>query len=76
MHIYIDGTQYNVSMTWNPDDSLDHYVTINDQHYRLDVVMTADLDIDDERYQTFTHQELRELFAEQIQKILDELDER
>jgi polyhydroxyalkanoate synthesis regulator phasin len=70
MHIYIDGQQYNVSMTWHKDDTIDHFVEIDGEHHLLEGAhMVLDLSSEDK----ITHQELRERIEHEIRKKLDDL---
>lgn len=70
MRIEIDGIRYEVSMKWYQNDTIDHYVEIDDVYHLLeDARMVLDLESD----QKLTQQELRDRLEHEIRKKLDVL---
>jgi len=71
MNVEIDGVVYLVSMKWNPDNTLVHYVEIGGKYHNINYDMVA---IPRDQAQTATPpQELRDTFASKIKIVLDTL---
>lgn len=70
MHIVINGHGYTVSMKWEQDDTIHHFVTIDDNMYKLDIESKV-IRGDDTTY--ITAKEFREILAEKIKAVIDTL---
>lgn len=80
MNIYVDGVEYTVSMTWHPDDTLQHFVEINGEHVDLGITAIASRKDDGEAEDRDTwevdHKAQRKMFEERIRQILGEKNVR
>jgi len=68
MNVQVDGKEYPISMTWHQDNSLEHFVLIDDEWINLQINWMADLK---GKRPKSTHAEERKLFTERVKEILD-----
>lgn len=80
MNIYVDGAEYTVSMTWNSDDTLQHFVEIDGKHIDLGITAIAsrkdDGEAEDRDTWRVNHKAQRKMFEERIRQILGEKNVR
>jgi len=67
MRIEINGTEYPVSMKWEQDDTICHFVHIDGEMHELDI--PSKINNGGKTY--ITSVQFREILAQHIQKALD-----
>lgn len=67
MRIKVNDTEYSVSMKWNADDTIQHFVLIDDELHELDI--PSRMNNDGKTY--ITSAQFREILAQHIQDTLN-----
>jgi len=73
MNIQIDGKEYQVSMTWHDDNTLQHFVLIDDKWVDLEFDSVAVLGDD---HTEKDHAAEREFFTKKVRDVLQKSDTR
>jgi hypothetical protein len=74
MNIDIDGIRYPVSMTWHPDDTLQHFVLVNGCwiDLKISAIASRSREPDPEDFPPIKHKEQRKMFEDRVREIIND----